>query len=58
MALQSLNGQKGHRLLKTKEDKQSLKWPIDLTGINKVPSLDKCPVDKSPFSEERACGIY
>ena len=25
-----------------------LKRPIDLTGINKVPNLDKCPLGKCP----------
>ena len=27
------------------------KRQIDLTGINKIPTLDKCPVDKSPPSQ-------
>ena len=27
---------------------KGLKRAIDLTGINKVPIFDKCPVDKSP----------
>ena len=28
-----------------------LKRPIDLTGINKVSILEKCPVGKSPSTE-------
>ena len=32
---------------------QVLKRPIDLTGINKVPILGKCPVGKCPSSHHR-----
>ena len=38
----------GHRLCNTEKGKKVINRLVDLTGICKVPILDKYPVDKSP----------
>ena len=42
--------QKGYRVRNTGKENKVLKRHIYLTGSNKVPILDKCPLDKSPTS--------